>query len=102
MPLSGVSGVGSSSIDIFLRRETPEKISLFRFDRRLRDNVEIKQLVVATWHAHSETTVDHRLSYCRKAIVSWSREQATNSKIKIERIQKELNENMTNPNGCEN
>lgn len=86
----------------FFEAKRRTKSSIFRFDRRLRDNVKIKQLVAATWHAHSETTVHHRLSYCRKAIVSWSREKARNSIFKIERIQKELNENMTNPNGCEN
>ncbi|KAL0801475.1 hypothetical protein Bca101_056651 [Brassica carinata] len=53
------------------------------------------------WHAHPETTGDQRLSLCRKAIVSWSRDQARNSKVTIERIQKELNENMSNPDGCE-
>ena len=74
--------------------------ALFRFDRRFRDNQEVKQPIAEAWQAQPEASVCHRLSLCRRAIATWSREQAMNSKLNIDRIHREINDSMSNPVGC--
>lgn len=85
----------------FFDSKRRKKPSLLRFDRRLRDNVEVKKLVSDIWGDHPNLSVDSRLNLCRQAIVARSKEQAINSRANIERIQKELNDNMANPDGSE-
>ncbi|KAG2241564.1 hypothetical protein Bca52824_096451 [Brassica carinata] len=78
-----------------------KKASLFRFDRSLKENLEVKQLILDTWDANNEAPVDIRLSACRKAICAWNRQQARNSKLTIDHLKLELNRVMSHPSGSD-
>lgn len=56
---------------------------LFRYDRRLRCNPEVKELVDSTWNKNGELDVMTRISNCRSAIIKWSKEKYLNSKKTI-------------------
>ncbi|KAG2274085.1 hypothetical protein Bca52824_056640 [Brassica carinata] len=45
--------------------------NLFRYDRRLKDNKEIKELVAEVWGKCAYLGVQARLALCRKAICKW-------------------------------
>ncbi|XP_033128722.1 uncharacterized protein LOC108872195 [Brassica rapa] len=72
---------------------------LFRFDRRLRDNEEVKELIANTWNSNPEASVNSRLAQCRRALSTWTREQHFNSKEKINKLKQNLDEAMTDPQG---
>ncbi|KAG2258306.1 hypothetical protein Bca52824_077600 [Brassica carinata] len=63
---------------------------LFRYDRRLSANPEVKAIITATWNAAPEQPVRLRLSRCRHAIAAWSKRQTTNSRVRIEQLKMEL------------
>ncbi|KAG2322034.1 hypothetical protein Bca52824_015247 [Brassica carinata] len=63
---------------------------VFRYDRRLRNNEDVKALISATWLASSSLTVANRISNCRKAIVTWSKQFYINSQKNINDLRKEL------------
>lgn len=67
---------------------------LFRYDRRLCDNPEIKLLVDATWTSGSHLTVAERISRCRHAIASWSKISYVNSQKKIVELKAALDQAM--------
>ncbi|KAG2287896.1 hypothetical protein Bca52824_047500 [Brassica carinata] len=67
---------------------------LFRYDRRLCDNPEIKLLVDATWTSRSHLTVAERISRCRHAIASWSKISYVNSQKKIVELKAALDQAM--------
>lgn len=67
-----------------------KKAGIFRYDRRLRNNEEIRVLVEAAWQANSNLPVANRISSCRKAIVKWSKQFYINSQQKISELGKEL------------
>ena len=56
---------------------------LFRYERRLRGNEEVKRIILEIWTTNSNISVESRLTLCRKAIVKWSREFHTNSQKEI-------------------
>ncbi|XP_048599654.1 uncharacterized protein LOC125579830 [Brassica napus] len=68
---------------------------IFRYDRRLKDIEEVKELIESTWNASPEATVAHRLAACRRAIARWSREHHTNSCKAIVSLQTRIDEAMT-------
>ncbi|KAG7594156.1 Reverse transcriptase zinc-binding domain [Arabidopsis thaliana x Arabidopsis arenosa] len=68
---------------------------LFRYDRRLRDNEEVKRIVTHSWNLNQLDSVEKRLSRCRSAIIEWNKEQHSNSQKKIEALQMKLEEAMT-------
>lgn len=70
---------------------------LFRFDRRLRDNPEIKKLVEDTWRQAGNRNVQYKISQTRGAIVLWNKEQQRNSKLLINHWKEELEKAMTSP-----
>ena len=74
---------------------------LFRFDRRLRDNEEIKELIANIWNLNAEASINDRLGLCRRAISAWTREQFFNSKEKIANLKQHLDTAMTDPLGNE-
>lgn len=63
---------------------------MFRYDRRLRTNDQVKELVQATWNSYLEAQVSVRISHCRRAIAEWSRSQYLNSRKIIERLRHSL------------
>lgn len=63
---------------------------MFRYDRRLRTNQEIKDIVEAAWNRYPGSQATSRISQCRKAISTWSRSQFLKSRKKIEHLQESL------------
>lgn len=70
------------------KRKKPQR--LFRYDRRLRGNAEIKLLVDNTWKEDPTLTVAQRLSRVRRAISIWSRKHYVNSQKDITSLKEEL------------
>lgn len=50
---------------------------LFRYDRRLRDNEEVKRLVESKWREARNRPVNHPISLFRKAIIKWNKAKET-------------------------
>lgn len=69
---------------------------MFRYDRRLKDNSEIKALVAEVWNNASYLSVEARLSLCRKAICKWCKLFQQNSKKNIEELREKLDEAISN------
>ena len=63
---------------------------IFRFDRRLKDNQEIKEIVKQVWESNSHLQVEEKLSLCRKAICRWSKIFYENSRQALERLKGDL------------
>lgn len=57
-----------------------KKKGVFRFDRRLREKPEIRQLVKETWNYVPSNSVLTKINEVRRNIVEWTRKQATTSK----------------------
>lgn len=74
---------------------------IFRYDRRLKDNQEVKDLITTTWLAAENLHSEVRLAKVRKALVQWSKEKHLNSRETIERIKKELDEALSSRVGDE-
>ena len=70
---------------------------IFRFDRRLRDNPDVKKLIEETWKRAGKRNVQFKISQTRSAIVQWNKEQQRNSKLLICHWKEELEKAMTNP-----
>lgn len=70
---------------------------IFRYDRRLRDNIEIKQLIDKVWKEAPYLTISERIGRCRKAISRWSREHYVNSQKKISEMKSNLDKAMADP-----
>lgn len=68
---------------------------LFRFDRRLKENPEIKQLIKEVWNHHSYLPVEERLTKCRKAICIWSKTHHEDSSKALEELKQSLEEAMS-------
>lgn len=65
---------------------------LFRFDRRLKDKPEIRQLVSLHWKKVTPETVLEKISRIRYNIILWTHEQNLNSNRVIRLAQSELEE----------
>lgn len=65
---------------------------IFRYDRRLKDNHEVKELISKIWRSAKNLHSELRLAEIRTALVAWSREKHQNSKENIERLKKELDD----------
>lgn len=79
----------------FLDTRQKKGHNLFRYDRRLKDNREIKELVAEIWLNCSYLSVEARLSLCRKAICKWCELFHENSRKVIEDLREELETQMT-------
>ncbi|CAA7038820.1 unnamed protein product [Microthlaspi erraticum] len=71
------------------------KKGLFRYDRSLRNNEEVKALIEECWNTNPRADVEMRISNCRKAIIQWHRNHHRNSQQQIEEKRRELEEAMT-------
>ncbi|KAG7600499.1 Reverse transcriptase zinc-binding domain [Arabidopsis suecica] len=68
---------------------------LFRYDRRLRENEEVKQLVLKAWNLEESASVEKRIGNCRSAIIKWHKETQLNSQKRIEELRILLEEAMS-------
>ena len=68
---------------------------LFRFDRRLRENPEVKALVQQIWKKAGKRSVQTKIGMVRSALVQWTKEQQRNSKLLINKWKEELEKAMT-------
>lgn len=71
-----------------------KKFGLFRYDRRLRNNEEVKQIIKHTWTANSNESVMGKIRNCRQAISLWNKEDHKNSRLIVEEKKRKLNEEM--------
>lgn len=67
---------------------------IFRYDRRLKDNPEITQLISEIWNQFVNDPVEDRLNRCRKAISRWCRATYENSMKAINSLKKQLETSM--------
>ena len=72
---------------------------LFRYDRRLRENEAVKEIISEIWNANPDTSVNTRLAMCRRAITVWMQEQFFNSKEAINKLKQRLDVAMSDPKG---
>lgn len=68
---------------------------LFKYDRRLRENTEIKKLIDKFWRESNHLQISERIVKCRKAISAWSREHYVNSQKLITELWEKLDKAMT-------
>ncbi|KAJ0261902.1 Alpha carbonic anhydrase domain-containing protein [Hirschfeldia incana] len=81
----------------FLDTRRKKGAKIFRFDRRLKDNPEVRKLVHKTWNEVLHLDVEAKLSQCRKAICNWSRAFHENSRKALENLRSQLDEAMSDP-----
>lgn len=72
---------------------------IFRYDRRLRDNEEVRQLITKIWLDSVALHSEERLARVRKALVKWSRDKHINSKAKIEQLKSDLDAALSSSTG---
>lgn len=76
------------------KRKKPLK--LFRYDRRKRDNEEIKLLVSKVWDSNNLLPVAGRIGRCKHAISRWRKEHYVNSQKLINELKLKLDIAMAN------
>ena len=81
----------------FFEPDKRKRQGLFRFDRRLRDNPEVKALISKEWSSTKHMSVNDRICSVRSAIVEWSKQQYHNSRLLIEKKKEEFEEALTSP-----
>ncbi|CAA7014405.1 unnamed protein product [Microthlaspi erraticum] len=79
----------------FFQAVKKRKKGLFSYDRRLRNNEEVKLLITESWNTNPRADVETRISNCRKAIIQWHRSHHLNSRKIIEEKKSELERAMT-------
>lgn len=65
---------------------------MFRYDRRLKYNKEVNDLVQAVWINAGDCPIRDKISLTKSAIVEWSKQQNCNSRLTIELKKQELEE----------
>ena len=75
------------------KRKKPQRI--FRYDRRLRDNQELKLLIDKAWKENLNLSVMNRISRCMHAISNWSKNHYVNIQKTINQLRGELDIAMT-------
>lgn len=86
----------------FLDTTKKKGLNMFRYDRRLKDNSEIKALVKEIWTTCTYLGVEARLVLCRRAICKWCKLFQENSRKLIEDLRQELETQMTSDAPDEN
>lgn len=79
----------------YFKPEKKKKRGLFRYDRRLRDNPEIKALVCQAWKNATNSTVNDRISIVRSVITKWTKKQRKYSRLLIEEKKLEVDDALT-------
>lgn len=67
-----------------------KKKGIFRYDRRLNNNPEVKQIVKDTWLHSTRLKVKQKIDECRTAIIVWSKKQREANNANRERLQKQI------------
>lgn len=70
---------------------------MFRFDRRLKNNPLVKELVEQAWKGPRREEVTRKIARVRGAIVKWNKEQQATSRAIIDKRKEELEEAMVSP-----
>lgn len=71
---------------------TRKKKGLFRFDRRLKDKPEIREIVADQWSSEPEDSVFTKIGKIRHNIIQWVKKQNQNSNLAIIKTQRDLEE----------
>ncbi|KAG7543566.1 Endonuclease/exonuclease/phosphatase [Arabidopsis thaliana x Arabidopsis arenosa] len=74
-----------------------KKKGIFRYDRRLKENEEVKRLVADIWSEDERINIHRRLINVRRALILWNKEKQRNSQKEIEKKKLELEQAMVNP-----
>ncbi|CAA7058695.1 unnamed protein product [Microthlaspi erraticum] len=82
-----------------LETHLKKKKGIFRYDRNMKDNPEITELVEKAWNLTAEASVEERIANCRKGISKWNFEHHTNSQKKIKEEKRKLKSAMSSPTG---
>ena len=77
--------------------ERKRRRGLFKYDRRLKDNEEVKQFIAETWKAATCLSIRDRMTRVRRAIVEWSKTHGKNRKLAIEQKKTELETTLSSP-----
>jgi len=75
--------------------KTKKRKCIFRYDRRLKDNDEVKKLVLDSWNSNLSATVDHRIFACRSSIILWSKQHHLNSQVEIFTLREQLEDEIS-------
>ena len=70
--------------------EKKRRRGVFRFDRRLRDNPEVQELIKTTWREARNKSVTQHIDLTRSAISYWSKKQQRNSRLAIDKMKEAL------------
>lgn len=81
----------------FFEPDKKKRRGLFRYDRRLKDNHAVKELVKQIWEAELNISVNDRIKLVRSALIQWSKQQYQNSRERIEQKRLELEEALADP-----
>ena len=81
----------------FFEPDKKKRRGLFRYDRRLKNNPEVKALVKQAWKNNPSITVNDRINLVRSALIQWSKQQYQNSREQIEKKKEELDSAMSDP-----
>lgn len=81
----------------FLDTSRKKSAKIFRYDRRLNDNLEIKDLIKEIWEKSPHLSVEDRLTLCRRAICTWSKQFHENSQKALEETREQLGSAMSSP-----
>lgn len=79
----------------FFEPALQKRKGLFRYDRRMRNNMEIKKLVADAWNTNHDDMVEQRISNCRKEISKWNRKHHLNNRKAIEELKEKLDKAMS-------
>lgn len=90
-------GSGHGPLLSFLETSRTKCQKIFRFDRRLRDNKEAKQLIKNIWERFPHLHVEEKLSLCRRAICNWSKNFYDNSRKILDTLRERLEIAITDP-----
>ena len=70
---------------------------IFRYDRRLKENQEVKAIIQDTWAKFAYLQVEERLTQCRRAICKWSKAACEKSNELLTRLRSQLDQAMSDP-----
>lgn len=73
----------------YIEPDSKRKIGLFRYDRRLWKNTEVRKLITETW-SQNITSVEEKIAACRHAISRWNRIHHENGQAKIKEVKMQL------------
>ncbi|XP_018479302.1 uncharacterized protein LOC108850231 [Raphanus sativus] len=82
----------------FLDTSRKKSAKIFRFDRRLNENEEIKKLITEIWESSPQLSVEGRLTLCRRAICTWSKKFHESSQKALEETKEKLEAALLNTN----